>query len=100
MEPGGESIKMPCTLAGSRMTPPLLITVWVTDVLNLTETVSTKEISCNIGMATAAAYFHPQKGEDVEVAVDVPLQPDFEKHFPDVKVGAQSWDMFVVDTPV
>ena len=69
------------------------------DVLNLTETISSTEIACDIGMATAAAYFHPEEGEEVSVAIDVPLQPDLEKHFRHAEIGARSWDKFLDDTP-
>jgi hypothetical protein len=69
------------------------------DVLMLPERASADEVSCDIGMATAAAYFNALRDGGAEVGVEVPLSPDLDKHYRKKRVSTVSWKRALNRTP-
>lgn len=63
------------------------------DVLSLPRHETVTDIKCDIGMATAAAYFHSRPDGSTSVEIDVPLKPDLKKNFNDQLVsGSATWN--------
>jgi hypothetical protein len=62
------------------------------DVFNeLHETKSEEEILCRVGMATAAALFPLEPGEELELEIRVPLGEELKREFPKADTSRTSW---------